>query len=242
MNADSGYLDVLIEVVTALLPLIVFFLVFQHFYLKFPWYRLKKILTGLCLAGIGMVLFLSGVFMGFMPISMDIGRYLMINADPWTIIGFGFLIGFLATFAEPAVRVLTYEVEQHSSGFIQSKLLLWTLSFGVGALVAMGMAKVVFNLDFQTIIIIGYSLALVLMFFCDRDFVSVAFDAGAVATGPMAVSLLMALMVGISEAKPGADPVLDGFGLIALIALAPIIFISALGIIMRFKTQEKVKT
>jgi len=242
MHGDSGYLDVVLEVVTALLPLVVFFLIFQFYYLKFPWFRLKKILAGLGLAGLGMVLFLSGVFMGFMPISTDIGIYLMTNTDPWLIVGFGFLLGFLATFAEPAVRVLTYQVEKHSSGFIHSKVLLWTLSLGVGSLVSLGMAKVVFNLDFHTIIIVGYSLALVLMIFCDKDFVSVAIDGGAVTTGPMAVSLLMAMMVGIAEAKPGADPVVDGFGLIALIALAPIIFVLALGIIIRFKTEEKVKT
>ena len=166
----------------------------------------------------------------------------MTNTDPWLIVGFGFILGFLVTFAEPAVRVLTYQVEHHSSGFIHSKMLLWTLSIGVGFLVSLGMAKIVFNLDFHTIIIIGYSVALVLMIFCDRDFVSVAFDAGAVATGPMAVSLLMAMVAGIAKVKPGADPVIEGFGIIALIALAPIIFISALGIIIRFKDEGKVKT
>lgn len=242
MHSGGGYLDVVIEVVTALLPLITFFLVFQIFYLKFPWFRLKKILVGLAITGLGMVLFLSGVFMGFMPISTDIGMYLMTNTDPWLIVGFGFILGFLVTFAEPAVRVLTYQVEHHSSGFIHSKVLLWTLSFGVGSLVSLGMAKIVFDLDFHTIIIIGYSLALILMIFCDRDFVSVAFDAGAVATGPMAVSLLMAMVAGIAKVKPGADPVVEGFGIIALIALAPIIFISALGIIIRFKNEKKVKT
>lgn len=242
MQTGGGYLDVVMEVITALLPLIAFFLIFQILYLKFPWIRLKKILMGLSLTGLGMILFLSGVFMGFMPISEEIGMYLMTNTDPWLIVGFGFILGFLVTFAEPAVRVLTYQVEHHSSGFIHSKMLLWTLSIGVGFLVSLGMAKIVFNLDFHTIIIIGYSVALVLMIFCDRDFVSVAFDAGAVATGPMAVSLLMAMVAGIAKVKPGADPVIEGFGIIALIALAPIIFISALGIIIRFKDEGKVKT
>jgi len=164
------------------------------------------------------------------------------NLSPWTVVAFGFVIGFMATFAEPAVRVLTYEVEQHSTGFMNSRLLLVTLSLGVGVLVALGMAKVVFELDFHSIIIGGYALALALMAFCDRDFVSVAFDAGGVATGPMAVSLLMAMLTGLAEAKPGADPVLDGFGIIALIALAPIIFITGLGVIIRIKSKESVQT
>ncbi|MDD3398278.1 MAG: DUF1538 domain-containing protein [Candidatus Methanomethylophilaceae archaeon] len=238
MNADSGILDVIVEVVTALLPLIVFFLIFQTLFLKFPWNRLKRIITGLLVAGLGMIIFLYAVYTGFMPISTMIGEYMMENLDPLVIVGFGFLIGFMATFAEPAVRVLTYQVEQHSTGFMNARLLLLTLSLGVGAFVALGMAKVVYSLDFHSIIISGYLLAMVLMIFCDRDFVSVAFDAGGVATGPMAVSLLMAMMTGLAEAKPGADPLLDGFGIIALIALAPIIFITGLGVIIRIKSEE----
>ncbi|MFA7342156.1 MAG: DUF1538 domain-containing protein [Candidatus Methanomethylophilaceae archaeon] len=238
MNSDSGILDVIIEVVTALLPLVVFFLIFQTLYLKFPWNRLKRILAGLLVAGLGIILFLYAVYTGFMPISTMIGEYMMTNLDSWTIVGFGFLLGFMATLAEPAVRVLTYQVEQHSTGFMNARLLLITLSIGVGAFVALGMAKVAFGLDFHAIIIGGYLLAVVLMAFCDRDFVSVAFDAGAAATGPMAVSLLMAMMTGLANAKPGADPLLDGFGIIALIALAPVIFITGLGVIIMIKTKE----
>lgn len=239
MTTGFSYLDVILEVGSALVPLVAFFLIFQSLYLKLPWNRLKRVLLGILIAGIGLVLFLSSVYQAFIPISSEIGHFIMTNFSPWMILVFGFIIGFMVTYAEPGVHMLTYQVEQNSTGFVNAKLLLIILSLGVGALVSLGMAKVIYGIDFHLIIVVGYSLSLVLMVFCDRDFVSIAFDAGAAATGPMAVSLLMAMMTGLAEAKPGADPLLDGFGIIALILLAPVIFIMGLGVIVRIKSMER---
>lgn len=238
----SGFLGVVSEVTLAMVPLVLFFLVFQALFLKYPRERLKKILFGMLIAGMGMILFLYAVYSGFVPISEEIGTFMVENLDPWMIIAFGFLIGFLVTFAEPAVRVLVYQVEKHSTGFMRAELLLVTLSVGVGFFVALGMAKVVYGLDFKIIIISGYLVAVLLMLLCDRDFVSVAFDAGGVATGPISVALLMAMMTAMAPAIPGSDPLTDGFGIIALIAMAPIIFVTGLGAIMRFKQKESVQT
>ncbi|MBN1109422.1 MAG: DUF1538 domain-containing protein [Methanomassiliicoccales archaeon] len=232
--------SVVLDVAQAVLPIIVFFLVFQSLYIKYPWPTLKRLLLGIAITGAGMVLFLSGVFVGFLPVGREIGEHVALNNERWVLLALGFVMGFLATFAEPAVRVLAYQVETTSSGFIGSKLLLWTLSLGVAAFVSLGMAKIVYDFDFKTIIIAGYVLALVLMVFCDKDFVAIAFDAGGVATGPMAVSLLMSMAVGVASATEGSDAVIDGFGLIALIALAPILFLSALGVIMRYKRKVEI--
>ncbi len=237
-HPDMSMLDVVLDVLQALLPVIAFFLLFQYLYIKYPWVTLKKILIGVAITGVGMVLFLGGVFLGFMPIARSMGEYLAINYDNWVIISFGFLMGFLATYAEPAVRVLCKQVETSSGGFISSKLILWTLSFGVAALVALGMARILYDIDFRTIIIIGYSLALLMMRFSEAQYVAIAFDAGGVATGPMAVSIIMTMAVGIASGAEGGNPLVDGFGIIALIALAPILFISALGVILTRKEVE----
>ena len=237
-HPDMSMLDVVLDVLQALLPVIAFFLLFQYLYLKYPWVTLKRILFGVAVTGVGMVLFLGGVFLGFMPIARSMGEYLALNYDNWVIIAFGFLMGFLATYAEPAVRVLCKQVETSSGGFISSKLILWTLSFGVAALVALGMARILYDIDFRTIIVIGYSLALLMMFFSEAQYVAIAFDAGGVATGPMAVSIIMTMAVGIASGAEGGNPIVDGFGIIALIALAPILFISALGVILTRKEVE----
>ena len=239
-SGDVGLYHVVLDVLQAILPIIVFFLIFQSLYIKYPWVTLRRMLLGIGITGAGMILFLTGVFMGFLPVGREIGEYFVLNSDGWTLVALGFGMGFLATFAEPAVRVLAYQVENTSSGFIGSRLLLWTLSLGVASLVALGMAKIVYGLDFRTIILTGYGLALVLMIFCDRDFVAIAFDAGGVATGPMAVSLLMSMAVGVASATEGSDPVVDGFGMIALIALAPILFLSGLGVIIGYKRKVSV--
>ncbi len=237
-HPDMSMLDVVLDVLQALLPVIAFFLLFQYLYLKYPWVTLKRILFGVAVTGVGMVLFLGGVFLGFMPIARSMGEYLALNYDNWVIIAFGFLMGFLATYAEPAVRVLCKQVETSSGGFISSKLILWTLSFGVAALVALGMARILYDIDFRTIIVIGYSLALLMMFFSEAQYVAIAFDAGGVATGPMAVSIIMTMAVGIASGAEGGNPIVDGFGIIALIALAPILFISVLGVILTRKEVE----
>ena len=239
-TGDVSFFHVVLDVVQAVLPIIVFFLIFQSLYIKYPWVTLRKMLFGIVVTGAGMILFLTGVFMGFLPVGREIGEYFALNNERWVLVGLGFVMGFLATFAEPAVRVLAYQVENTSSWFIGSRLLLWTLSLGVATLVALGMAKIVYGLDFRTIIVTGYVLALVLMAFCDRDFVAIAFDAGGVATGPMAVSLLMSMAVGVASATEGSDAIVDGFGLIALIALAPILFLSALGVVMKYKRKVDV--
>lgn len=227
-----GIVDVTLDVAQALLPLVVFFLVFQLLFLRYPWYTLRKILLGTLITGLGMILFLSGVYMGFMPVAKELGEHLAYNYPEWIIILFGLLMGFLSTYAEPAVRVLCGQVEESSGGYISERLLLWILSFGVAAAVGLGTAKIVYAIDFRLIIIIGYVIALIMMMVSDSRFVAIAFDAGGVATGPMAVSMIMTMAVGMASGIEGGNPIIDGFGIIALIALTPILFVLGLGILI----------
>lgn len=233
-GAEQGLLDIFLEVLEALVPLVVFFIIFQLLYLKLPFSQILKLTLGISMTALGMILFLYGVYNGFFPVGMEIGSFFGKMEHKWIMMPVGFFLGFLATFAEPAVRVLCYQIEKSSSGYIQSKLMLYTLSISVAVFVSIGMAKLVYGIPFLYIIVPGYLLAIALTWLSDKDFIAIAFDAGGVATGPMAVTFLMSMAVGVASAQDGRNAVIDGFGMIALIALAPIIFVMILGVYIRY--------
>jgi hypothetical protein len=224
---------VALEVVQALLPLVIFFSVFQVLYLKLPRVYVVNLAKGILLASLGMVLFLQGVNVAFLPAGREIGEAVAAFDQRWLLIPFGFFLGFLATYAEPAVRVLGYQVEESSSGYIKESLILYTLSLAVAVSVSLGMARLVYGIPLLWLLIPGYLLVIVLLLFTDKEFVGIAFDSGSVATGPMAVTFLLSLAVGVAAGIEGRNPVVDGFGLIALIALAPILSVLMLGILYR---------
>lgn len=229
----GGLLTVFFEVIQSIAPLIIFFTLFQKLYLRLPISQIIKLYTGLAFTVFGMVLFLYGVNNGFLPAGAAIGEFFG-GSKKGLLIPIGFILGLLATFAEPSVRVLCYQVEESSGGYIRADLMLYILSLAVAMLAAITMAKIIYRIPFLYIIVPGYSLVLILLFLSDRDFIGIAFDAGGAVTGPMAVSFLMSMAVGVATAHEGADPVADGFGLIAMIALAPIIFVMLLGVYIRF--------
>ena len=229
----GGLLTVFFEVIQSIAPLIIFFTLFQILYLRLPLSQLVKLYTGLAFTAFGMILFLHGVNNGFLPAGTAIGEFFG-GSKKSLLIPIGFVLGLLATFAEPSVRVLCYQVEESSNGYIRSNLMLYTLSFAVATLTAITMAKIIYRIPFLYIIVPGYLFVLILLWICDKDFIGIAFDAGGAVTGPMAVTFLMSMAVGVATAHEGADPVADGFGLIAMIALAPIIFVLLLGVYIRF--------
>lgn len=242
MNTILPFLDfrhVSLEVLQALAPLAAFFLFFQLIYLKLPRTFVINMIKGVGLCVVGLILFLQGVQAGFMPVGTDMGEVLGTMPRAWLLIPIGFVLGLVATIAEPAVHILSYEVEKASSGSIREKTILATLSLGVALFVALGMAKIIYGVPIHYILVPGYLLALVMMRFCEATFVAIAFDAGGVATGPMTVTFVLAVALGIAAAIEGRDPVLDGFGLIALVAMAPILSVMALGMIVTFvKTRS----
>ena len=233
----EGIDHVIIEVIQALAPLVVFFLIFQVLSLKLPREYIINLMKGLIITLIGMVLFFQGVNLAFLPVGQQIGEFFGSFEQIWLLIPFGFLLGFLATFAEPAVRVLCYQIEKSSNGYIKGSLILYSLSLGVAVSVSVGMARIIYGIPFLPIIIGGYILAIILMRFTDPDFIAIAFDSGGVATGPMAVTFLMALAVGVANALGGRDPIVEGFGLIAFIALTPILTVMILGMVFKYKNS-----
>jgi hypothetical protein len=155
------------------------------------------------------------------------------------LIPFGLLLGFLTTWGEPSVRILADQVEKASSGSIKQSMVLYAVCLGVGLIVGLGMLRIGYGIPLLYILIPGYALVIAIMWFSEKEFLSIAIDAGGVATGPMANTFLLALALGASSSIGGQDPVIHGLGLVALIALAPIISVMVLGFIFRMRKQRK---
>ncbi|MDQ0427940.1 hypothetical protein QOZ98_000766 [Planomicrobium stackebrandtii] len=239
IHVFDGFQTVMAEVSVALLPLLVFFAAFQIFMLKLPMQRVLQVGLGFILTFLGLSFFLQGVHVGFMPVGTMMGEELGRWDNKWLLIPIGFVLGFAATFAEPAVSIMTDEVDEETGGYISRKLMLYTLSIGVGVSIALSMLRILTGWSLWYFIIPGYLLAFILVFFSTQTFIGIAFDSGGVATGPMTVTFVVAVAVGISTAIEGSDPLTDGFGMIALVALTPIIAVLILGLIFTRKGGKK---
>lgn len=233
----EGFGLVLSEVATALLPLFALFLLFQFLFLKLPLRKFIDIGVGFLLTFIGLSLFLQGVHIGFLPIGQQMGEILGSLSYRWILIPIGFIIGFFAIYAEPAVSVLLNQVEKVSGGYIPQKVLLYTLSIGVGISISLSVVRIIFGISLWYFIVPGYIMAFIMIKFSSKTFTSIAFDSGGVATGPMTATFILAMFVGLASVTEGRDPLLDGFGMVALVALAPILSVLTLGIL--FGRKEK---
>lgn len=233
----EGLTGWLFDVMIALVPLLAVLLLFKLIF-KIEITNLYQLAIGILFAVIGLALFLHGVHIGFFPMGKAIGETLGGSDYKWVLIPIGFVLGIVATIAEPAVRVLNYEVEKVSSGSLKGKLLLVTLALGVGVFVALAMMRILYSWPLWSILVPGYVLAFILTKFTSSKFVSIGFDAGGVATGPMTVTFILALAVGVANVMEGRDPLIDGFGLVALVALAPILSILILGIIYEHQLKK----
>ncbi len=234
----AGFGETLVEVFLALIPLLLFFLFFQFFLLKLSGRKLLTIFKGIVLAFFGLALFLQGVYVGFLPAGEFMGEAMGSLPYNWILVPIGFILGLAATFAEPAVRVMGHEVERASAGYIPAQIILYTMSLGVAISIALSMWRILAGFPLWYFIIPGYGLVLILMFISDRTFVGIAFDSGGVATGPMTVTFILTMALGVAASVEGRDPLLDGFGMIALVALSPILTVLILGLLYGRKGRE----
>lgn len=225
------------SVVVAVVPLVLVFLVFQALLLKLPQREVARILRGTLVAALGLFLFIVGVSLAFLPFGALIGQAVAGLPHSAWMLAIGLVLGFVTTWGEPAVRILAGEVEDASGGSIRRGLVLVTICAGVAVSVGLGMLRIALDIPIAYLLLPGYVLALVLMRFSDKAFVAIGADAGGVATGPLANSFLLALALGLAAADEQADPLLDGLGLVALIALAPILSVMLLGFIIRWRTR-----
>lgn len=226
------------SVVIAILPLAVLFLLFQIFLLRLPRRQVADILVGTVVASLGLFLFLLGIDIGFLPFGRMIGEALGAAQQVWLFALAGVVLGFLTTWSEPAVRILAEQVEEASSGSLRATIVLIAICVGVSLWVGLGMIKIAYGMPVQFLLVPGYVLVVIFLFFSDQEFVAVAVDAGGVATGPLANTFLLALALGASAAIEGQNPLIDGLGFVAIIALAPIMSVMMLGFLMRLKTRK----
>jgi hypothetical protein len=226
------------SVVIAILPLAVLFLLFQIFLLRLPRRQVADILVGTAVASLGLFLFLLGIGIGFLPFGRMIGEALGAAQQVWLFALAGVVLGFLTTWSEPAVRILAEQVEEASSGSLRATIVLIAICVGVSLWVGLGMIKIAYGMPVQFLLVPGYVLVVIFLFFSDQEFVAVAVDAGGVATGPLANTFLLALALGASAAIEGQNPLIDGLGFVAIIALAPIMSVMMLGFLMRLKTRK----
>lgn len=227
------------SVAAALLPLAVLFMLFQIFLLGLPRKDVRNILAGTLIAAAGLLLFLLGVGIGFMPFGRVIGESFGALPHKWLLLPAGLLLGFVTTWGEPAVRILADQVADASNGSIRRPLVLYAICIGVSAFVGLGMLRIGYEIPLLHLLIPGYALVIVILWFSDRDFVAIAIDAGGVATGPLANTFLLALALGTSASMGNQNPVVHGLGLVALIALAPLISVMTLGLLIRWKAARK---
>ena len=217
------------EVAIALGLIVVFFLICQLAFLKLSVKYLKKIGVGVLFTYIGLVIFLTGVNVGFMPVGYKLGHTLGSGSSS-LLIGFGLVCGVLTVLAEPAIHVLNAQVEDVTGGLVSKKSMMIGLCVGVGASIALSMIRIVYDFSLVYYVIPGYFIALALSLFVPPVYTAIAFDSGGVASGPMTSGFILPLAVGACVAMQGEEAVLrDGFGVVALVAMTPLITIQLLG-------------
>lgn len=229
--------DYLLEMVKALAPISVLFFLYQWIHSPVSKERAIRILVGLLYTLAGLTLFLTGANVGFMPAGYRIGEILGAKPYAFILIPIGVIIGYFIVAAEPAVQVLEHQVEEVTAGAIPKKALSFALGAGVGISVGIAMLRALTGVSIMYFLAGGYFIALLLTFFTDDVFSSIAFDSGGVASGPMTATFLLALSMGVTTAR-GGNILTDAFGMVAMVAMTPLISIQILGVIYRIKLRR----
>ena len=234
-----GFGDYALEVLIALSPILAFFLLFQLVSRSFHKKQIIRIFMGFLYTFVGLVLFLTGANVGFMPVGSEIGKTLAALWDGWMLIPVGMIIGYFVVAAEPAVHVLNKQVERVSAGAISSSAMKKGLCIGVCCAIGLAMLRILLDVNIMYFLIPGYVIALGLTFFTPPMFTGIAFDSGGVASGAMVSSFVLPMAIGACSTLQGTGSVMTlAFGCVSFVALAPLISIQILGIVYRRKTHK----
>lgn len=216
------------DVGLALGLIVIFFVILQLLVLKLPKKRLVQIAIGIAYTFAGLVIFLSSVKVGFMPIGYKLG--VQLGERPVLLAIFAFVIGMLVVLAEPAVHVLNKQVEEITEGTVSKTSMMIALSIGVGLSICLSVIRIIFDFHILYYLIPGYLISLGLSFFVPRMYTAIAFDSGGVASGPLTSTFILPFAVGACAALQGVESILaDAFGTVAMVAMAPLITIQLLG-------------
>ncbi len=234
----TSALESLLEVIEAISPVLILFFIFQGLILKKIPENIRDTLSGVLMTIVGFFFFFYGAKISLIPVGNQIGNYLSTFPIIWIIL-LTFFIGVFAILAEPAVNVFVYEVEKVSSGFVRRNVMLLSISLGVGLALMITVLRIYFELPFILILIIGYIVILALVLFTPNDFIPIAFDSGAVATGPMVVTFALPIMTSLAVGLKGDDMGIMGLGTVGTVAMLPIASVLIIGIIL--KRREKIE-
>ena len=229
------------EVLLSLVPILWVFLIFQWLTHRYHGLQIKRIIVGFWYTYIGLVLFLCGANVGFAPVGAYLGKELAGLSLRWILVPIGALIGYYIVKAEPAIQVLNHQVEAVTNGAISVKMMNRCMQIGVAASVGLAMLRVLTGISIQWFVIPGYIIALVLSRMVPDIFIGIAFDSGGVASGPMTSTFLLPLSIGVCEAL-GGNLMTDAFGVVALVALTPLIAIQLMGLVYKLKTAKRTQT
>ena len=229
------------EVVIALLPIVAFFLVFQVVSLRLRRLPFMRILVGLVWTCVGLVLFLTGVNVGFSSLGYILGERLAAPGLRYWLIPLSMLMGWFIINAEPAVHVLNKQVEELSAGAISAKAMGISLSIAVSSAMGLSMVRVLTGISILWFIVPGYVLALAMAFFVPQTFTAIAFDSGGVASGPLTATFMLPFAMGTCTAM-GGNIMTDAFGIVAMVAMMPLITVQAMGVVYVIKSRRQAKT
>lgn len=229
------------EVLISLVPILWVFLIFQWMTHRYHGVQIKRIVIGFGYTYIGLVLFLCGANVGFAPVGAYLGKELAAVSFRWILVPIGALIGYYIVKAEPAIQVLNHQVEAVTNGAISVKMMNRCMQIGVAASVGLAMLRILTGISIQWFVIPGYIIALVLSRMVPDIFIGIAFDSGGVASGPMTSTFLLPLSIGVCEAL-GGNLMTDAFGVVALVALTPMIAIQFMGLVYKAKTAKRTQS
>ncbi|MCK9267679.1 MAG: DUF1538 domain-containing protein [Alkaliphilus sp.] len=218
------------ETIRSIIPLTAIMAFFQLVVLRKPIDNLKEFLLGFILAVLGLHLFLKGATMSLLPLGDSVGRNIHILERRWLIVIIAFIIGYLGTLVEPALKALALEVEELSIGTIRYKVLIHGVAVGFGLGMAIGVTKILLNIPYIKIVVPLLILIVILAFFAPEPFAAIAFDSASATTGPVNIPLNMALAIGLATVIKTVDPLISGFGIIGLTSIGAMISVLVLGI------------
>ena len=227
------------DVIIALTPIILIFLAFQYFVLKAKKSTVRKIMFGMLFTFIGLLLFLLGVNVGFMEVGYYVGYNLALLDSKAFVLIVAFILGLVTILAEPAVHVLTHQIEDVTNGYVNRKMVGVALCIGVASAVALSILRILVpEIRLWHYLLPGYIISVALSYYVPNLFVGIAFDSGGVASGPMTATFILSYAQGVATATPWADVLLDGFGVIAAVAMTPIIALQVLGLVYKMKSKK----
>ena len=233
----GGMVGFFLEVCLILVPILVFFGAFQVVNLKLPRGQLIRIGVGLVYILLGLTIFLTGVYIGFMPAGTYLGHAIASLSNNWILVPLGLVIGFFIVAAEPAVHILNKQIEDLTHGAVSRRVMMLALSIGVGIALVLGMVRILTSIEIWYFLLPGYAIALLLTFCVPQIFTAIAFDSGGVAAGTMAAAFLLPFALGATDAV-GGPLLLDAFGIIGLVAMMPLITVQVIGLVYQIKMRR----